>query len=93
MGVCYVVTGLIYGRPRFKRDEAGYHSVLMMLTLAAVLFPLLEATLGSHPARTLFAGIAAHATLPLGRPPSAAFGLILGIAGHAVGWPVPCGGS
>src|SRR5262249_52027486 len=44
-------------------------------------------------APALFAGIAAHATLPLNRPPSAAFGLILGVAGHAVGWPVPRGGS
>jgi phytoene dehydrogenase-like protein len=44
-------------------------------------------------ARALFAGIAAHATLPLGRSPSAAFGLMLGVAGHAVGWPVPRGGS
>lgn len=39
MGVCYVVTGLRYRNPRFKRAEAGHHSVLMMLTLAAVLFP------------------------------------------------------
>jgi len=44
-------------------------------------------------ARALFAGIAAHATLPLDQPPSAAFGMILGIAGHAVGWPIPRGGS
>ena len=39
MGLCYLVAGLAYGRPRFKRDEAGHHSVLMMLTVAAVLFP------------------------------------------------------
>jgi phytoene dehydrogenase-like protein len=44
-------------------------------------------------ARALFAGIAAHATLPLNRPPSAAFGMILGLTGHAVGWPIPRGGS
>ncbi|HLH24408.1 MAG TPA: NAD(P)/FAD-dependent oxidoreductase [Chloroflexota bacterium] len=44
-------------------------------------------------ARALFAGSAAHATLSFRRPPSAAFGLILGIAGHAVGWPVARGGS
>jgi len=49
MGVCYVVAGLIYGRPRFKRDEAGHHSVLMMLTFAAVLFPSLGALAGGHP--------------------------------------------
>ena len=44
-------------------------------------------------ARALFAGIAAHATLPLSRPPSAAFGLVLAIPGHALGWPVSRGGS
>jgi phytoene dehydrogenase-like protein len=44
-------------------------------------------------ARALFTGMAAHATVPLTRPPSAAFGLVLGILGHAVGWPMPRGGS
>jgi phytoene dehydrogenase-like protein len=44
-------------------------------------------------ARGLFAGLAAHSMLPLGRPPSAAFGLMLGLLGHAVGWPLPRGGS
>jgi phytoene dehydrogenase-like protein len=44
-------------------------------------------------ASALFAGIAAHATVRLRRPPSAAFGMILGLAGHAVGWPIPRGGS
>jgi Ca2+:H+ antiporter len=39
MGSCYIVAGLRYGRPRFRRREAGNHSVLMLLTLAAVLFP------------------------------------------------------
>lgn len=39
MGICYVAAGLIHGRPAFKRDEAGHHSVLMMLTTAAILFP------------------------------------------------------
>jgi phytoene dehydrogenase-like protein len=44
-------------------------------------------------ARALFTGMAAHATAPLTHPPSAAFGLVLGILGHAVGWPMPRGGS
>jgi Ca2+:H+ antiporter len=39
MGVCYITAGLKYGRPRFNRHEAGHHSVLMMLAVAAVLFP------------------------------------------------------
>lgn len=44
-------------------------------------------------ARALFAGCAAHSMLPLERSPSAAFGLVLAIAGHAVGWPIARGGS
>ncbi len=44
-------------------------------------------------ARALFAGIAAHAQLPLEVSPGAAFGLVLGAAGHAVGWPFPRGGA
>jgi phytoene dehydrogenase-like protein len=44
-------------------------------------------------ARGLFAGLAAHSMLPLERPPSAAFGLMLGLLGHAFGWPFPRGGS
>jgi phytoene dehydrogenase-like protein len=44
-------------------------------------------------ARALFAGIAAHSFLPLEAPVSAAFALVLGIAGHAVGWPIPRTGS
>ena len=44
-------------------------------------------------ARGVFAGLAAHSMLRLDRPPSAAFGLTLGLLAHAVGWPFPRGGS
>jgi phytoene dehydrogenase-like protein len=44
-------------------------------------------------AQALFAGLAAHSVLPLDAPGSAAFGWILAIAAHAVGWPIPRGGS
>jgi phytoene dehydrogenase-like protein len=47
---------------------------------------------GPH-ARALFAGMAAHSILPLEQMLTAAVGLMLGVAGHAVGWPVPRGGS
>ncbi|HVV73037.1 MAG TPA: NAD(P)/FAD-dependent oxidoreductase, partial [Verrucomicrobiae bacterium] len=46
-----------------------------------------------QPARALFAGLAAHSFLPLEAPGSAAFGLVLGASGHAVGWPLPLGGA
>ena len=44
-------------------------------------------------ARALFAGMAAHSLLPLSEAPTAAFGLVLALAGHAVGWPLARGGS
>ena len=44
-------------------------------------------------APALIAGSAAHAALKLEAPLSAAFGLVLGGAGHAVGWPIAEGGS
>jgi phytoene dehydrogenase-like protein len=52
-----------------------------------------KAIFRTEPARALFGGIAAHSFLPLEAPVSAAFALVLGTAGHAVGWPSPRGGS
>lgn len=43
--------------------------------------------------RGLFAGLAAHSFLSLEEPLTASFGLVLGLAAHAVGWPLPRGGS
>ncbi|MGI9539953.1 MAG: phytoene desaturase family protein [Miltoncostaeaceae bacterium] len=44
-------------------------------------------------ARALFAGSAAHAFLPLERPGTSTFGLLLLASGHAVGWPSVRGGT
>ncbi|WP_217912799.1 phytoene desaturase family protein [Miltoncostaea marina] len=44
-------------------------------------------------ARALFAGMAAHSMIRLEDRPSAGVGLLLGLLGHAVGWPVVRGGS
>ena len=44
-------------------------------------------------ARALFAGLAGHSFLSLDAPFSSAIALVLGAAAHAVGWPVPQGGS
>lgn len=54
---------------------------------------LAEAYFRTPQAKGIIAGLAAHAVLPLEQSPSAAIALMLGIAGHAVGWPVPRGGS
>ncbi len=44
-------------------------------------------------ARALLAGLAAHAVRPLDDLPTGAFGLMLAVLGHAVGWPFPRGGA
>jgi phytoene dehydrogenase-like protein len=64
----------------------GLHAVRAADPVARQLFR-------TEPARALFAGLAAHSMLSLERSPSAAFGLVLGLLGHAVGWPMARGGS
>ena len=55
---------------------------------------LLARTLFRTPqARALLAGVSAHSGLPLSTPGTSAFGLVLAVAGHAVGWPFPKGGA
>jgi len=43
--------------------------------------------------RALFSGLSAHSVMPLDQSLSASFGIVLGGAAHAVGWPIPRGGS
>jgi phytoene dehydrogenase-like protein len=47
---------------------------------------------GEH-AKAIFAGCASHAMMPLESAGTASFGMVLAIAAHAVGWPLPRGGS
>ncbi len=64
----------------------GTQAILPAATLARYRFR-------GERARGLFAGLAAHSILPLEAVVSSAVGLMLGVAGHAVGWPVARGGS
>lgn len=43
--------------------------------------------------KAYFAGLAAHSIVPLEKPFTAAFGIVLGTSVHSVGWPVAKGGS
>ena len=54
---------------------------------------LAKARFRGERAQAVFAGIAGHSILPLERPATAAIGLVLGVLTHAVGWPLPRGGS
>lgn len=64
----------------------GLPAVLPATSLARIAFR-------EPAARALFAGMAGHSMLRLGRPLTASFGLVLGMLAHAVGWPVARGGS
>jgi phytoene dehydrogenase-like protein len=64
----------------------GWHALKSAQSLALHEF--------SEPAtRALVAGMAGHSLLPLESRPSAAFFLLLAVLAHAVGWPLPRGGS
>ena len=43
--------------------------------------------------RAMFGGIAAHGMVPLHKPLTAAFGLVLGTMAHVAGWVIPRGGA
>jgi phytoene dehydrogenase-like protein len=43
--------------------------------------------------RAMFAGLAAHSFLRLDEPLSGAFGMLMAITAHAVGWPIARGGA
>jgi phytoene dehydrogenase-like protein len=77
---------LTFPRHPFKLARFGLRAVRSARGLAQRLFK-------GEPARALFAGMAAHSVLPLEWRASAAFGLVLGITAHAVGWPIPRSGS
>jgi len=64
----------------------GWHGIRSASSLVKKYFK-------DEPARALISGLAAHSMLDLNFNGSAAFGLILGMLGHAVGWPFPKGGS
>jgi phytoene dehydrogenase-like protein len=72
-----------------------HHPILLARFGVEALLPatLLARGLTGAPSKALFAGSAAHSFLPLQEPGTAAFGLLLSISGHAVGWPIVRGGS
>ena len=54
---------------------------------------LANRTFDTPEARALFAGMAAHITIPLNQVTTAAGGLMLALLAHAIGWPFARGGS
>ncbi len=95
--------------PLVAQAETIFHDLLGPLSLAPMRHPITSARFGLRAlrsarglasswfrgdrARALIAGLAAHAILPLDRAATAAIALVLGVAGHSVGWPISRGGS
>jgi phytoene dehydrogenase-like protein len=71
------------------------HPLLMARFGMKVLLPATTMARRFHSERTraLFAGLAAHSLLALDEPLSGAFGMLMAIPAHAVGWPILRGGS
>jgi phytoene dehydrogenase-like protein len=55
--------------------------------------PLANRHFCSTRTKALFAGLAAHSMLALDEPLTGAFGVMLAVSAHAVGWPIPRRGS
>ncbi|MDQ3639208.1 MAG: NAD(P)/FAD-dependent oxidoreductase [Actinomycetota bacterium] len=85
-----IITTLL-GKPNLIRHPMALSSSALRASRPARAFA--ESYFQSEKAKGLFAGNAAHSFLPMEERPSAMFGLVLGALGHAVGWPLPKGGS
>lgn len=81
-------TGPALHLPRHPFIEArfGALALLPVTVLARTLFR------GAR-ARAVLAGYAAHSFLPLDAPLTSAFSLTMAASAHAIGWPMPRGGS
>lgn len=77
---------LRFPRHPFALTRFGIPALLPLQTFAKTLFQ-------EERTRALFAGLAGHSMLTMGHIASASFGLVLGILGHYVGWPIAKGGS
>jgi phytoene dehydrogenase-like protein len=54
---------------------------------------LVESNFSGDRTKALFAGLAAHAMIPLEQTATAAFGIVLATLAHTAGWPIIRGGS
>jgi phytoene dehydrogenase-like protein len=85
------LAGDLLGPPRFPRHPLIVAAFGVRALRSAKGFA--ESIFTENKTRALFAGLAAHSFLALHQFATAAFGLMLGAMGHAVGWPIARGGS
>lgn len=81
----------LLGPPRWPQHPLALARFGLAACRSAV--GLAHAWFGGALARGLFAGLAAHSMLALTQPISAAVALVLAVAAHAEGWPIPRGGA
>ncbi len=81
----------LLGPPRFPRHPFTLARFGIKAIRSAKGFA--ESIFQEDKTRALFAGLAAHSFLALDWLGTAAFGLVLGITSHAIGWPIVKGGS
>lgn len=88
---CDAVVGLILGDKRSLPPSipAALRVAPRLLGQGTPLWQLLR----GEDARALFSGVAAHTISPMPSLVSAGAGLMLATLAHAVGWPIPIGGS
>jgi phytoene dehydrogenase-like protein len=70
----------------FMMMRFGPPALMPATTLARLLFR-------GEEARAAFGGLSAHSIMALEKPATSAFGIMLGMLAHAVGWPLPVGGA
>lgn len=76
----------LFPKHPFLLARFGWYAILSAKALVDRLFR-------EDRTKALFAGLAAHSFLSLDESFSGAFGILLGTAAHALGWPIPRGGA
>jgi phytoene dehydrogenase-like protein len=81
----------ILGPPRWPRHPVNFARFGLQAMQPARRFA--ERSFRDSRTRALFGGVAAHSMLPLESWGSTAFGLVLTVTAHALGWPLASGGA
>ncbi len=82
---------VIYSNPEYS--GASTYSAAFFSEWVLSARSVVERCFRDKRARALFAGNSCHSILPLEAMSSGAFGIMLSMVGHAVGWPMAKGGS